>query len=80
MSVAKITISIDEQVLGSLDLLVKSHVFSNRSQAVQCAVVEKISRLNKGRLARECAKLVPEDEQAVAEEGMAGEIDQWPPY
>lgn len=80
MSVAKITISIDEQVLNRLDSLVQSRIFPNRSQAVQSAVQETIARLGKTRLARECAKLDSAEEQALADEGLAAEAAQWPPY
>ncbi len=80
MSVAKITISIDEQLLNRLDVLVRSHIFPSRSQAVQSAVQEKIARLGKTRLAQECAKLDPAEEQALADEGFAAEVAQWPPY
>ena len=80
MSAAKITISIDEHLLHRLDVLVQSHVFPNRSQAVQSAVQEKIARLGMTRLAQECAKLDPQEEQALADEGLAAEVAQWPPY
>ena len=80
MSVAKITISIDQQLLNRLDTLVRSQIFPSRSQAVQSAVQEKITRLGKTRLAQEWAKLDPVEEQALAEEGLAAEVAQWPPY
>ena len=80
MGVAKITISIDEQLLSRLDILVQSRIFSNRSQAVQSAVQEKVARIGKTRLAQECAKLDPREEQALADEGLAAEAAQWPPY
>jgi len=80
MSVAKITISIDERLLNRLDVLVQSQIFPSRSQAVQSAVQEKIARLGKTRLAQECAKLDPAEEQALADEGLAAEASQWPPY
>jgi len=80
MSAAKITISIDQKLLDRLDTLVQSQVFPSRSQAVQSAVQEKITRLDKTRLAQECAKLDPVEEQALAEEGLAAEVAQWPPY
>ena len=48
-------------------------VFPNRSQAVEVAVQEKLSRLKRERLARECAKLDPDFERALAEEGFAEE-------
>lgn len=80
MSTAKVAISIDEQLLAELDSLVASQVFSSRSQAVQVAVQEKIARLRRNRLAEQCAKLNPQAEQAMAEEGMAGELAEWPEY
>ena len=80
MSVAKITISIDAQLLNRLDVLVRSQTFHSRSQAVQSAVQEKIARLGKTRLAQECAKLDPAAEQSLADLGLASEAAQWPPY
>lgn len=80
MTVAKIAITIDRSVLGEVDRLVRQHVFPSRSRAIQEAVGEKIRRLSVNRLERECAKLNPKVEQALAEEGMSGEADQWPEY
>ena len=80
MSTAKIAITIEEETLGKLDRLVSSKVFPNRSKAIQEAIKEKLSRINKSRLARECAKLDPAVEKAIAEEGLSHEIDQWPEY
>ena len=48
-------------------------IFPSRSQAVEVAVQEKLARLDQGRLARECAKLDPNFEKALAEEGFAVE-------
>ena len=80
MSTAKIAITIEEETLDKLDRLVSSKVFPNRSKAIQEAIKEKLSRINKSRLARECAKLDPAVERAIAEEGISPEIDQWPEY
>ncbi len=80
MNAAKITISIDQQLLNRIDTLVQSRIFPSRSQAVQTAVQEKLARLGKTRLVQECAKLDPQEEQALAEEGLAAEVAQWPPY
>jgi Arc/MetJ-type ribon-helix-helix transcriptional regulator len=55
-------------------------VFSNRSRAIQAAVQEKLERLERNRLAEECAKLEPHAEQALAEEGMSEELSAWPKY
>lgn len=80
MAKAKLAITFDEQTLAEVDLLVKLHVFPNRSRAIEQAVVEKLARLNNNRLARECALLDPLQEKAMAEEGMGEELDQWPAY
>jgi Arc/MetJ-type ribon-helix-helix transcriptional regulator len=80
MSVAKVTVSLDQRLVRKVDRLVKSRVFASRSQAIQAAVEEKLTRLEKTRLAEECAKLNPSLEQALAEEGLAAEAEQWPPY
>src|SRR5712691_6921248 len=71
MSAAKVAISMDETLLQRLDRLVKTRSFRSRSQVVQEAVSEKISRMDKSALARECAKLDRKSEQAMADEGLA---------
>ena len=80
MAASKIAITIDDKTLKQLDLLVKSNFFSNRSKAIQQAVNEKLMRLEKRRLAKECAKLDPEFEQSIAEEGFSSELEEWPEY
>jgi Arc/MetJ-type ribon-helix-helix transcriptional regulator len=59
---------------------VKEGAFASRSQAVQAAVREKLDRLAAGRLARECARLDPAEEQALAEEGLGEDAGSWPEY
>jgi len=80
MATAKIAITIDESTLQRLDRLVKDRVFLNRSKAIQEAVEEKLKKLGRNRLARECAKLDPAAEKAMAEEGLSGELETWPEY
>ena len=80
MSTAKVAITIDEAVLAKLDRLVRSKVFPNRSRAIQEAIKDKLARIDRNRLARECAKLDPKAEQALAEEGIIQELDEWPEY
>jgi Arc/MetJ-type ribon-helix-helix transcriptional regulator len=67
-------------MLKQIDILVKSNFFPNRSRAIQEAVAEKLMRLEKSRLAQECAKLDPDFEQSLAEEGFSSELEQWPEY
>jgi metal-responsive CopG/Arc/MetJ family transcriptional regulator len=70
MSTAKGAMTLDEDLLKRLDRLVKNRTFENRSRAIQEAVSEKLARLDRGRLARECAKLDRKSEQTMAEEGL----------
>jgi metal-responsive CopG/Arc/MetJ family transcriptional regulator len=80
MGRAKIAITIDQGMLGEIDRLVDRRYFANRSLAIQQAVQEKLERLAHHRLARECAKLDPASEKAMAEEGLSDELGQWPEY
>jgi metal-responsive CopG/Arc/MetJ family transcriptional regulator len=80
MSAAKIAVTIDRNLLSRLDQLIEQRRFPNRSRALQEALRETLDRLDRGRLARECAKLNPSIEQAMADEGLSGEIEQWPEY
>lgn len=80
MSTTKIAISLDSDLLKIIDEFVKKRLYPNRSKAIQEAIREKVERLNKSRLALECAKLDPEYERAMAEEGIAAEMGEWPEY
>jgi metal-responsive CopG/Arc/MetJ family transcriptional regulator len=80
MASTKIAITMDKNTLHRLDRLVKDQMFPNRSKAIQEAVEEKLNKLERSRLARECAKLDLADERAMAEEGMGEELKQWPEY
>ena len=80
MGRSKVAITIDEDLLQKLDRLVKKAVFRNRSQAIQIAVKEKLERFDQSRLARECSKLDPSFEKALAEEGLSEELRGWPEY
>lgn len=78
MPKAKIAVALDEDVLRGLDRLVEARVYPNRSQAVQAVVREKLERLQRTRLARECAKLDAAFEKALADEGLSEELARWP--
>jgi len=79
MARAKIAITLDEEALADIDRLVREGVFPNRSKAIEMAVQERIARLQRSRLVRESAKLNRAEEQALADEGYAGE-SEWPEY
>ncbi|MBI2999314.1 MAG: ribbon-helix-helix protein, CopG family [Deltaproteobacteria bacterium] len=80
MGKAKVAISLDESTLNRLDKLVQKQVFPNRSQAIEEAVAEKLARMERSRLAQECAKLDPAFEKALAEEGLSEDLAEWPEY
>ncbi len=80
MGKTKIAITLDEEYIDQLDTFVSKRVFQNRSQAIQEAVKEKLSRIKRIRLAKECAKLDPAFEKAMADEGLTEDLSQWPEY
>jgi len=80
MSTEKIAITIEEKMLTRLDSLVKRRVFPSRSRLIRDAIREKLERLDRTRLARECAKLDAEYEKSLAEEGMSEVMSEWPEY
>lgn len=53
---------------------------SCRSRAIQDAVEDKLQRLDRHRMARECAELDPQFERSLAEEGIGSEVTEWPEY
>lgn len=78
MATRKVAITMEARLLEQLDRMVRAGVFPNRSQAIQAAVAEKLERLTGDRLATECAKLDPAFEQAMAGEGLPGDVGAWP--
>ena len=80
MGKAKIAITLDAEFIGELDRLVEENYFQNRSQAIRDAVSEKLARMKRSRLSMECSKLEPAFEKAMAEEGLAEDVSQWPEY
>lgn len=80
MNKTKIAITLDQRTVKCIDRLVREAVFPSRSQVIQEAVEEKLQRMERSRLAKECAKLDPAFEKAMAEEGMSEELSEWPEY
>jgi len=80
MPTSKVAITLDEELLKKLDRQVREGKFPNRSRAIQDAVEEKLARLDRTRLIRESAKLDPEIEQKLADEGLAEDFEEWAEY
>lgn len=80
MGSAKIAVSLDRGTLERLDRLVAAGLYPSRSRAIQEALEDRLARLGRDRLARECAKLDRDEEIEVAEQGFEAEVEQWPEY
>lgn len=80
MNKSKIAITLDKNIINDLDRLIKEHFFENRSKAIQEAIKEKLERIKKSRLIKECDKLDPGFEKALAEQGLSEELSKWPEY
>lgn len=80
MPKTKVALTLDAGLLDRVDDLVARQRFRNRSQAIEAALAEKLARLARTRLAEECGKLDPAEEQQLADEGLAAANDSWPEY
>jgi metal-responsive CopG/Arc/MetJ family transcriptional regulator len=80
MTKVKVAITIDEELLRRVDHLVANGKFRNRSNALENAVKDNLDRIEQTRLAQECNQLIPSDEQAIAEEGLEGDLTEWQEY
>jgi metal-responsive CopG/Arc/MetJ family transcriptional regulator len=80
MSVIEVAITLYRHLLQRFDRLVAERKFPGRGQAIRFAVQAQIDRLDRRRLARECAKLAPAYEQQLAEETASDDLESWPGY
>ena len=80
MNKAKIAVTVDPFILGRLDALVERHHFTSRSQAIEKAVEAQLQRLERTRLSEQCALLVVDEEQAMADAGLALDAAAWPAF
>jgi Arc/MetJ-type ribon-helix-helix transcriptional regulator len=80
MPKTRVALTLDAELLEQVDDLVAKQRFRNRSQAVEAALADKLRRLARTRLARESAKLNPDDEKRLADEGLTDALESWPEY
>ncbi|GIK57294.1 MAG: ribbon-helix-helix protein, CopG family [Chloroflexi bacterium] len=80
MATTKVAVTIESELLAEIDQLVAQRLFPNRSKAIQEALRDSLEKIKRNRLARECANLDPDIEEAMAEEGMEWELAEWPEY
>ena len=76
----KVAVTIEKDLIIKLDRLVSEGKYPSRSSAVEDAVTERMIKIEKTRLAEEAAKLDPAYEQALADEGLLGDLSEWPEY
>jgi metal-responsive CopG/Arc/MetJ family transcriptional regulator len=76
----KVAVTIEQDLIVKLDRLVSEGKYASRSSAVEDAISERIIKVEKTRLAEETAKLDPTYEQALADEGLLGDLSEWPEY
>ncbi len=80
MPVAKVAVTIDARLLREVDGWVAAGEFPNRSRVVQAALHQlQQQRTGQQSLLGELAKLDPTEEQALADERLAGDAP-WPAY
>lgn len=80
MAKTKVAVTLDTRTLQRVDRLVRDERFPNRSRAIEAAVTGQLDRLERRRLAEDCAKLDPAAEQALADEGLGVDEGSWPEY
>ena len=78
MAKTNVAVALDTQTLRRIDRLVRDARYPNRSQAIEAAIAAHLERLERRRLAEECAKLDADSEKALAEEGLG--VQEWPEY
>lgn len=70
MAKVKLAITLRKNLITRMDHAVSEQGYPSRARLIEEAVEEKIERLQRGRLAQECAKLDRAFEQRLAEEGL----------
>ena len=80
MSKSKIAITISPLVLNRLDVWVQNEHYASRSEAIEKAVDAQLQRLERKRLSEQCALLDVDEEQAMAETGLALDAAAWPAF
>jgi Arc/MetJ-type ribon-helix-helix transcriptional regulator len=77
---SNVAVALGVKTLERVDRLVRSARFPNRSQAIESALNAQLDRMERTRLAEECAKLDSAEERSLAEEGIAADAGGWPEH
>ena len=76
--VQKIAVTLEQSTVADLDRWVREGKYPNRSRALQSAVNLLSEREKRTRLARELARIDPNEEKQLAEHGLGD--GNWPEY
>lgn len=76
----KVAVTMEKDLIVKLDRMVSEGKYPSRSSAVEEAVIDRMIKVEKSRLAEESAKLDPAYEQALADEGLSVDLAEWPEY
>jgi Arc/MetJ-type ribon-helix-helix transcriptional regulator len=76
--VKKIAVTLNQKTVADLDRWVSEGKYPNRSRALQSAVDLLSEREKRTRLVRELAKIDPQEEKQLAEQGFGDSA--WPEY
>lgn len=80
MNKSKIAITINSVVPSRLDTLVQNKLYASRSEVNAKAVEAQLQRLEYTRLSEQCALLDVDEEQAMADVGLAADAAAWPAF
>ena len=80
MNKSKIAITVSPLVLNRLDAWVQNEHYASRSEAIEKAVEAQLQRLERTRLSEQCALLDVDEEQAMADMGLAADAAAWPAF
>ena len=75
MPTAKVAITMEKDLLKTVDRLVSQGKYANRSQAIQSAVRENLVHWKRTRLSEALKRVNPREERELAEERLKG--DTW---
>lgn len=80
MNKSKIAITINSVVPSRLDRLIQNKLYASRSEVNAKAVEAQLQRLEYTRLSEQCALLDVDEEQAMADVGLAADAAAWPAF
>ena len=80
MNKSKLAITINSVVPSRLDRLIQNKLYASRSEVNAKAVEAQMQRLEYTRLSEQCALLDVDEEQAMADVGLAADAAVWPAF